>query len=99
MSAEGGSVVFVVPGQLRDLTDGRSHVDVPAPGSGTLEDAFVGLRGACPAVHDRIFTETGDIRPHVNVFVDGDDIRWAGGLRASVRGGSEVVILPAVSGG
>ena len=96
---EGDLVLFVLPGQLRDLTDGRSQVELPAPASGTLEEAFAALRGTYPAVHDRIFTETGEIRPHVNVFVDGDDVRWAGGLRAPVRGGSEVVILPAVSGG
>ncbi len=72
---------------------------MPAPGTGTLKEAFAGLRGAYPAVYDRIFTESGEVRPHVNVFVDGDDIRWAGGLDAVVGEGSEVVILPAVSGG
>lgn len=98
-AASTDSVVFVLPGQLRDLTEGRSHVGVPAPETGTLEEAFAGLRGAYPAVYDRIFTETGEIRPHVNVFVDGDDIRWSGGLDAGVGEGSEVVVLPAVSGG
>lgn len=98
-AASTDSVVFVLPGQLRDLTEGRSHIGVRAPETGTLEGAFAGLRRGYPAVYDRIFTERGEIRPHVNVFVDGDDIRWAGGLHAEVGEGSEVIILPAVSGG
>jgi molybdopterin synthase sulfur carrier subunit len=44
-------------------------------------------------------TETGAVRTHVNVFVGSDDIRWSKGLETPVPDGSEVVILPAVSGG
>ena len=44
-------------------------------------------------------TERGEVRPHVNIFVDGGNIRHAGGLAAPVRDGAEIVILPAVSGG
>jgi molybdopterin converting factor small subunit len=39
------------------------------------------------------------VRPHVNIFVDGESIRDRGGLGASIRGGAEILILPAVSGG
>jgi molybdopterin converting factor small subunit len=39
------------------------------------------------------------VRPHINIFVDGESIRYAEGLRTAVRDGAEVVILPALSGG
>jgi molybdopterin converting factor small subunit len=44
-------------------------------------------------------TELGEVRPHINIFVDGQNIRDSGGLGAPVRDGAEIYILPAVSGG
>lgn len=91
-------VTFVLPGQLRDLNGGRSRISVGEPCE-TAWEAFTALRGEHPAVYERIFTERREVRPHVNVFVDGADIRWSGGLDTPVEEGSELLILPAVSGG
>ena len=92
------TVTLVLPGQLRDLAAGRSSLSVSTVG-GTVGDTFDALRAELPAVYDRIFTEQRELRPHVNVFVDGSDIRWGGRLDTPVSEGSEVVVLPAVSGG
>ena len=92
------SVTVVVPGPLRDLTGGCSTVGLEV-GATTVGHAFEELRGKIPALYDRIFTEQRELRPHVNVFVDRADIRWSGGLETPVRHGSELVILPSVSGG
>jgi sulfur-carrier protein len=91
------SVTLVVPGPLRDLSGGRSTVGLEA--QGTVADAFDELRRMLPALYDRIFTEQRELRPHVNVFVDRSDIRWSGGLGTPIERGSEVVVLPSVSGG
>lgn len=92
------SVTLVVPGQLRDLTGGRSTIGLEVPG-GTVGQAFEALRGEMPALYDRIFTEQRELRPHVNVFVGRDDIRWSGGMDTPIERGAEVLILPSVSGG
>lgn len=92
------TVTFVLPGQLRVLARGRPDLVVEAP-LGTVEEAFGALRADSPAIWERIFTEQRELRPHVNVFVNGSDIRWTGGLETPVEPGSEIVILPAVSGG
>ena len=47
----------------------------------------------------RIRDETGEVRRFVNVYVDGDDVRFEGGLAAEVRDGAEVQVLPSVAGG
>src|SRR5947208_1131227 len=52
-----------------------------------------------PGVRDRVLTEQGDVRPHVNVFVGTESSRWSGGLATPVPDGAEISILPAVSGG
>ena len=39
-------------------------------------------------------TEEGRLRPHVNLFVGHQSIRFTGGLRTAVLDGAEVAILP-----
>jgi molybdopterin synthase sulfur carrier subunit len=92
------SSTLVLPGALRDLAQGRGRLELGA-GVATVRDALSRLRDRAPAVYDRVMTETGAVRTHVNVFVGSDDIRWAKGLETPVPDGAEVVILPAVSGG
>ena len=92
------SVVFRIPGPLRNLAGDRDEVRVAgAPGS--LAEALSLLWREVPAVRDRVLTERGEVRPHINVFVDGENIRDTGGLGTQVRDGAEVHILPALSGG
>jgi molybdopterin synthase sulfur carrier subunit len=87
-----------IPGPLTSLTGGRSHVDVTTSG-GTLRDALEALFAAHPGIRDRVLTEQGEIRQHVNVFVGNRDARSTGGLAAPVADGMEISIIPAISGG
>ncbi|MDE0357363.1 MAG: MoaD/ThiS family protein [Gammaproteobacteria bacterium] len=57
------------------------------------------LSASHPGLYDRLMTEQGALRPHVNIFVDGDNIRFTGGLGTRVGAGSEIFVLPAISGG
>ena len=91
-------VTFMIPGPLRALAGDRDEVPVGgAPGS--LSEALAMLWTKCPAVRDRVITERGQVRPHINVFVDGENIRDLGGLGTRIRDGAEIFILPALSGG
>ena len=92
------SVTVVLPSQLRELAEGNTSVRLDG-GPGTVGEALDALRAAHPAVYDRVVTERREVRPHINVFVGREDIRWSGGLETPVSDGSEVVILPSVTGG
>jgi sulfur-carrier protein len=92
------SCVVLIPGALRELANHRSHVTIDGQAA-SIGDALSLLWKECPAVRDRVLTERGDVRPHVNIFVDGENIRYAGGMSTSLRNGSEIMIVPAVSGG
>lgn len=90
--------VFVIPGPLRELAGNRGEVRVQGKAR-SVSDALSLLWADCPAVRDRVITELGEVRPHVNIFVDGQSIRDSGGLGATVHDGAQICILPAVSGG
>jgi sulfur-carrier protein len=91
-------LTFVVSGPLRELAGNRGEIPVDGRAS-SLSDALSLLWKDCPALRDRVVTELGDVREHVNIFVDGESIRYSGGFETPVRERSEIVILPALSGG
>ena len=87
-----------IPSPLRSMTGGQSHVDVEFS-EGTLRDALEGLFAAYPGLRDRVLTERGETRPHVNVFVGKNDARTLDGLATRLANGMEISIIPAISGG
>ena len=92
------SVVVVVPPLLREHAGGRGEVElaqVPA----TVGEALEALFAAHPGLRDRIVGESGRVREHINVFVEGESIRHTGELATPLADGAEVTILPAISGG
>jgi sulfur-carrier protein len=92
------TVSFCIPRPLRPMTGGRGRVEVETAG-GTLGGALDALFAAHPAIRDRILTERGEIRQHVNVFVGTNESRSTGGLATRVADGVEISIIPAISGG
>ena len=91
-------LTFHIPVPLRDLTDGRSKVEI-AQQPATLADALHILWELYPGVRDRITTEQGQIRQHVNIFIGDEDIRYLGGLASPISAHSEIWIVPAITGG
>ena len=65
----------------------------------TVGEALGALAGRHAGVMDRVMDERGEVRQHVNVFVDGDNIRFLDGLGTAVGEQSTIVIVPSVSGG
>jgi molybdopterin converting factor small subunit len=92
------TVNFWIPAPLRSMTGGRSHVDVETTGV-TLQDALEALFAAHPGIRDRVFTERGEIRARVNVFVGQSEALSTGGLATHLGDGTEISIMAAISGG
>jgi sulfur-carrier protein len=89
----------VLPGALRQYSDGAATVDLTLAEGATLADLLDALGAEKPALIRRIRDEQGELRRFVNVYVDGEDARRAGGLDAPVPSGAEVLVLPSVAGG
>lgn len=92
------AVTFHIPGPLREFTGGRASVEIhPTPI--VVGEALKSLWELYPGIRDRIATEQGEIRQHINVFVGTENVRYTGGLATPTEDGCEISIIPAVSGG
>lgn len=90
------SVTVRIPTPLRKLT---KEQDVVAGDGGTLLACIDGLDAEYPGLKERIFDETGELRRFVNVYVNGEDVRFQQGVNTELKAGDEVSIVPAVAGG
>jgi molybdopterin converting factor small subunit len=88
-------VTVRIPAPLRPLCGGDASAEVAA---GTVGQVIAELDGRYPGFAERV-TDDGRLRRFVNVFVAGDDVRFAQGINTPVADGQEVTILPAVAGG
>jgi sulfur-carrier protein len=84
-------VLVKLPALLADQADGQREFEVEAA---TVAEALRGL-----PVSDLLLDERGELRPLVNVYVDGDDCRDAAGLDTALQGAAEVRVIAAVAGG
>ena len=79
-----------------------SHNAIAAVESGAFRGLANHLRSPpapLPLVESKIRDETGELRRHVNAFVDGHDVKRDAGTRTTLRDGATVIVLSAVSGG
>jgi molybdopterin synthase sulfur carrier subunit len=91
-------VIFHIPRPLREFTAGKPEVEI-ANSPATLADALSDLWRLYPGLRDRVATEQGEIREHINIFIGDEDVRFTGGLTSRLSAGSEISIVPAISGG
>lgn len=92
------SVTVRIPSYLAGFADGQNSIVVSGAPPNTSE-LLRALWDLHPALRDRIVDEQGEVRQHINIFVGSESIRFADGLKTPVPDGSEVLIVPAVSGG
>jgi molybdopterin synthase sulfur carrier subunit len=91
------SITVRIPTPLRKLTNEQDVV--VANESGTLAQLIDSLEGQFPGLKERLCDESGDLRRFVNVYVNGEDVRFQSGLQTAIAPGAEVSIVPAVAGG
>lgn len=89
-------VVVRIPGPLRRLTNGDQQADVEAT---NLKEIIDALEARYPGMKERLLDESGDLRYFVNVYLNGEDVRFLQDLDTATKPGDEVSIVPAVAGG
>ena len=91
-------ITFFIPSPLRNFTNGSGEVEITPPAA-TVGEALAALWAHYPGLRDRILTEQGNVREHVNIFVGEENIRYTGSLATPLAGETRISIVPAVSGG
>ena len=89
------STIVRIPAPLRTLTAGKE--EVTADGA-TLGDVIADLEKRHPGLKDRLLDDKG-VRRFVNIYVGEEDTRFSGGLKAAIKAGDEISIVPAIAGG
>ncbi|HUC98674.1 MAG TPA: ubiquitin-like small modifier protein 1 [Candidatus Polarisedimenticolaceae bacterium] len=90
------SVRVRVPTPLRKFTKGVDEVD--AQGN-NIRSIVEDLEKNYPGIKERICDESGKVRRFVNVYVNGDDIRFLQNLETALKEGDNISIVPAIAGG
>ena len=90
------SVMVRIPTPLRRLTQGEDKVSVDGE---TLGDIVNALEAKFPGIKDRLCDDAGELRNFVNIYINGEDVRFLDGLTTGTSDGDEISVVPAVAGG
>ena len=89
-------VTVRIPTPLRRMTNGQDKLEMDAS---TLSVMIDSLEASYPGFKERLIDENGDLRYFVNIYLNGEDVRFLQGLETSTTSGAEISIVPAVAGG
>ena len=90
------AVTVRIPTQLRSLSGDAAEVEVEAA---TVAEALKALEAQHPGFGERLFDDKGELRRFVNIYLNGDDIRFLNQLNSQVKDGDDISIVPAIAGG
>lgn len=90
------AVTVKIPTPLRALTQNADTAKIEAE---DLRSVVTSLESQYPGMRERLLDEGGEIRRFVNIYVNGEDVRFLQGLATALKSGDEVSIVPAVAGG
>ena len=90
------AITVRIPTPLRRVTDGQDKVDTSGA---TLREIIDSMESQFPGIKERLCDENGDLRHFVNVYVNGEDVRFLEGIDSATGDGDEISIVPAVAGG
>jgi sulfur-carrier protein len=89
------STVFI-PGVLRANVGGVKSLELDGDSVRAVVDALVSKH---PSLGSQLLTDEGDLNRFVNVYLNGQDVRYLSGLDTPVTSADEVRLLPAMAGG
>src|SRR5258708_22484301 len=91
-------ITFQMSGYLTEFTGGRAEITLDTSPA-NIGEALDRLWSEHVGLRDRVLNELGEVRPHVNVFVNSQTVPRDKVLQTEIAGDAQVCIMPAVSGG
>ncbi len=90
------SLKLTIPTALREIT---GDADVLEVGPGTVGEIISQLDESYPGFRSRVCERDDKLRRFINIYVDGEDIRFLDNLSTRVSDGAEISIILAIAGG
>jgi molybdopterin synthase sulfur carrier subunit len=90
------AVNVLIPTPLRNLT---ADLDTVEANAATISELIQVLERSYPGMGSRLSAEDGTLRRFINIYVNGEDIRFLQGADTPIKDGDEVSIVPAIAGG
>jgi adenylyltransferase/sulfurtransferase len=92
-------VTLTIPTALRTYAGNKDSVTLDAAAAPTVGDALAALARDYPALRKHVFTEAGELRSFVKVYLNDEDVKHQGGKAAALKDGDTLAIVPAIAGG
>ena len=90
------AVKVLIPPPLRPHAGGQVAAEVPAR---NVAEALDRLTSEFADLKRHLFTEEGRLRSFVNVYVNGEDIRYLAQEKTPTKDGDTINIIPSIAGG
>ena len=89
-------VLIEIPSALKQYVNNQDEVEVDGS---SVEEALDSLCTQFIDLKPNLFDENGIVRYFINVYLNDDDIRYADGMKSTVKDGDSIQIVPSVAGG
>jgi sulfur-carrier protein len=93
---ENGMPVLQIPGLMKSYVENQT--EIPLQGQ-TIADVLNTLVTRYPTIKTHIMDDKGNIRRHINLFINEDNIKSLNGLETPVQENDKIILLPSISGG
>ena len=90
------AVTVIIPTPLRVYAGKKQSTEVKA---GSVGDALTQLTAEFAELKKHLFTEDGQLRSFVNVYLNDEDIRYLAKDKTVTKDGDTVSIVPSIAGG
>jgi molybdopterin converting factor small subunit len=90
------AIKIAIPTPLRRITGDADTIEVSP---GTINEMIESVETRYPGFRARLCEDSGALRRFINIYVDGEDVRFLDNLATRVTDGAEVSIVPAIAGG
>ena len=89
-------IIVEIPSALKQYVNNQDQVEVLG---NSIEEAFINLCNEYIELNENLFDDNGNIRSFINIYLNDNDIRYADGMKSSIKNGDSIQIVPSVAGG
>lgn len=93
------NIKIIIPSPLRNFSNGERSVELNMKDDSTVLDSVIDLESKFNGISAKIIDENNKLHTFVNIFMDGEDVRYLEGVETKLEPNCEISIVPAVAGG